>query len=55
MNETNFFISRSNQETKIAEDAITLDDYLTGAFSAEFFNGSWWSENELQWQDKVTP
>ncbi len=35
-------------------DAITFDEFLTGEFSAKFFNGSWWSDTELQWKDQVS-
>ena len=36
-----------------ANDGITFEDYITGRFNAKYFNGSWWSENELQWKDQV--
>ena len=36
-----------------ANDGITFEDYITGMFNAKYFNGSWWSENELQWKDQV--
>ncbi len=35
-------------------DAITFDEFLSGEFSAKFFNGSWWSDTELQWKDQVS-
>ena len=36
-----------------AREGITFEEYITGKFSAKYFNGSWWSENELQWKDQV--
>lgn len=34
-------------------DAITFEDFLSGEFTAKFFNGSWWSDTELQWKDQA--
>ena len=36
-------------------DAFSFEDFITGSFSAQSFNGSWWSANQLQWSDKVGP
>ena len=36
-----------------AEDAITFEEFINREFSAKTFNGSWWSETELQWKDTV--
>ena len=36
-----------------AEDAITFEEFINSEFSAKTFNGSWWSETELQWKDTV--
>ena len=32
---------------------VTFDEFIDGEFSAEFFNGSWWSADQLQWKDEV--
>jgi len=37
---------------KAADDAISFDDFISRSFSAKYFNGSWWSDTELQWKDK---
>ena len=36
-----------------SDDAITFDEFLTGHFAYKTFNGSWWSETELQWENEV--
>jgi len=41
-----------NYEEKIPGDAITFEDFISRSFSAKTFNGSWWSNSELQWKDK---
>ena len=38
---------------KANEDAISFEDFISRSFSAKYFNGSWWSNTELQWKDKV--
>ena len=45
--------NRKNSGGKVAADAITFDEFLNGDFAAKSFNGSWWSETELQWKDQV--
>lgn len=32
-------------------EPITFDEYLSGTFSYKGFNGTWWSNNEIQWED----
>jgi len=34
------------------DDAITFDEFLSGEFGFKTFNGSWWSDEELQWKNK---
>jgi hypothetical protein len=46
-------LQRKTTPAAINTDAITFEDFLNGEFSAKFFNGSWWSDTELQWKDKV--
>ena len=36
-----------------AEDAITFEEFINREFSSKTFNGSWWSDTELQWKDTV--
>ena len=36
-----------------AEDAITFEEFINGEFGYKSFNGSWWSETELQWENTV--
>ena len=36
-----------------AEDAITFEEFINGEFGYKTFNGSWWSETELQWKNAV--
>ena len=38
---------------KIKHDAITFDEFINGEFSYSTFNGSWWSDTELQWENSV--
>jgi len=33
-------------------DPITFEDYITAKFSARRFNGTWWSNDQLQWRDQ---
>ena len=40
-------------DNKAPGDAITFEDFISRSFSARTFNGSWWSNLELQWKDKV--
>jgi hypothetical protein len=50
-------VNRRGEEVEKAAlntDAITFDEFLSGEFSAKFFNGSWWSDTELQWKDQVS-
>jgi len=35
------------------DDAITFDEFVSNSFAAKTFNGSWWSNSELQWKDEV--
>ena len=44
---------RKNTYHSQAEDAITFEEFINREFSAKTFNGSWWSETELQWKDTV--
>jgi len=32
-------------------DAITFEEFIQREFSSKTFNGSWWSDHELQWKD----
>jgi dipeptidyl-peptidase-4 len=41
-----------NYKEKAPEDAITFEEFISRSFSAKSFNGSWWSNTELQWKDK---
>jgi len=34
------------------DDAITFDEFVSNSFAAKTFNGSWWSNSELQWKDE---
>ena len=34
-------------------DPITFNDYVTGRFRPRSFNGTWWSENQIQWRDRA--
>ena len=34
-------------------DAITFEEFIQREFSSRTFNGSWWSDTELQWEDTV--
>ena len=34
-------------------DKITFEEFINGNFSYKTFNGSWWSDTELQWKNKV--
>ena len=43
----------SHTDDKAPGDAITFEDFISRSFSAKTFNGSWWSNSELQWKDKV--
>ena len=43
----------SQYDNKAPEDAITFEDFISRSFSAKTFNGSWWSNSELQWKDEV--
>ena len=36
-----------------ADDAITFEEFITSEFRSKTFNGSWWSDTELQWKDTV--
>ena len=36
-----------------AEDAITFEEFINGELGYKTFNGSWWSETELQWKNAV--
>ena len=36
-----------------SDDEFSFEDFITSKFSARSFNGSWWSNNELQWSDVV--
>ena len=38
---------------KQSDDAITFDEFINGEFSYSTFNGSWWSDTELQWENSV--
>merc|ERR1711892_587963 len=42
----------SHTDDKAPGDAITFEDFISRSFSAKTFNGSWWSNSELQWKDK---
>lgn len=33
-------------------EPITFDEFLSYEFSAKSFNGSWFSNNQIQWRDK---
>ncbi len=33
-------------------DPITFDEFISSKFRAPSFNGTWWSGNEIQWQDE---
>jgi hypothetical protein len=39
---------------KAGSDAITFDEFIKSEFAAKYFNGSWWSDTELQWKDQVS-
>ena len=39
--------------SKQSDDAITFDEFINGEFSYSTFNGSWWSDTELQWENSV--
>lgn len=48
-------LNRSSYTQKSSQnDAITFDEFISGHFSHKTFNGSWWSEKELQWKNKVS-
>ena len=32
-------------------DPITFDEFLSGTFRPKYYNGTWWSNNEIQWKD----
>ncbi len=56
-NISGLLVNRRGEEVEKAAlntDAITFDEFLSGEFSAKFFNGSWWSDTELQWKDQVS-
>ena len=36
---------------KAAGEPITFNDYINSNFRAKYFNGSWFSDNQLQWRD----
>jgi len=36
---------------RVPDDAISFEEFLHGDFRAKGFNGSWWSDEELQWRD----
>jgi len=38
---------------KAPSDAISFEEFISRSFSAKSFNGSWWSNTELQWKDKA--
>ncbi len=33
-------------------EPITFDDYINGRYSYKLFNGTWWSNTEIQWTDE---
>ena len=51
-NEGDNSVSRNTYFTQ-AEDAITFEEFINREFSSKTFNGSWWSDTELQWKDTV--
>ena len=36
---------------KATGEPITFNDYINSNFRAKYFNGSWFSDNQLQWRD----
>ena len=46
-------VSRNTYNSQ-ADDAITFEEFINREFSSKTFNGSWWSDTELQWKDTVT-
>jgi hypothetical protein len=39
---------------RVADNStVTLDDFLNANFTPNPFNGTWWSDTELQWIDQV--
>ena len=45
-------VSRNTYNAQ-ADDAITFEEFINSEFSSKTFNGSWWSDTELQWKDTV--
>ena len=45
-------VSRNTYNSQ-ADDAITFEEFINSEFSSKTFNGSWWSDTELQWKDLV--
>ena len=50
--ESSDFLLRLGLESP-ASDKITFEEFINGNFSYKTFNGSWWSDTELQWKNKV--
>jgi len=36
----------------IRGDGVTFEEFISRTYAAKYFNGSWWSDTELQWKDK---
>ena len=53
LNNTGENSERKNTYHSQAEDAITFEEFINREFSSKTFNGSWWSDTELQWKDTV--
>merc|ERR1712223_234146 len=51
LNNTGENSERKNTYHSQAEDAITFEEFINREFSSKTFNGSWWSDTELQWKD----
>ena len=44
---------RFNTYFESQTDSITFEEFIQREFPSKTFNGSWWSDTELQWKDTV--
>lgn len=52
---TAFVLTNESTEPPLSQgsEPITFEEFLSGAFRAKYFNGSWSSDTEIQWKDAL--
>ena len=43
--------SETEDAFKAEGEPITFEEFITNQFYPTYFNGTWWSANEIQWSD----